>query len=165
MNVEKIVNRYVRKKKRYDEITKQYQEYKQEFEEAMTQHFDSLGRSRKNVEIKEGDETIRVTKVEPTTIEWDKEKLRRKVPIKFHKQIFKKRYEITDYAGLVQYLKKVGANPAIFKQYVTAEESVDIDAIDHLGEIGAIGVNEIKGCYNVKVRKPSFRIHIKKTKK
>ena len=81
-----------------------------------------------------------------------------------HKAVFKKRYEITDFVGLVKYLKACGVDPNVFKMYVTSEESVDVDALDKLSDQGKIGVNNIAGCYFVKCQKPYFTVTVKRGK-
>ena len=159
------VRRFSKIQERFKQFKKQYDGEKEEFESEMLTYFDKNGGGRKfECETLSGDNVICVTKTERTSIEWDEDKLKIKVPKELHKYIFKKRYEIVDYRGLVRYLKSLGADPEIFKTFVTSETVFDESAIDMLDNKGLLTLNNIKGCYRVKCQKPYFTVTVKKGK-
>lgn len=166
MYIQSVVQKFAAKHKRFKEVEAKFGKYKAEFENTMLEYFDSVCQGKKSITFNVGNElapngTVRVTKVEKTSIEWDTDKLKKKLPKLALKKVFKKRYVITDYASLVRYLKSIGADPSVFKLYVTSEEVFDADAIESLSNTGEIGINNIKGCYFVKCQKPYFTVTIK----
>lgn len=164
-DIDAIVRRFAKYQSKFKEFEKVFKAQKEEFESEMLIHFDKMGGGRKTFETAalNGD-TIKVTKTERTTIEWDEDKLRQRVPKELHKYIFKKRYEIVNYRGLVRYLKSLGADPEIFKMYVAAETVFDADAIDQLDNKGLLTLSNIKGCYRVRCQKPYFTVTVKQGK-
>lgn len=164
-DIDAIVRRFAKYQSKFKEFERAFKAQKEEFESEMLVHFDKMGGGRKTFETAalNGD-TIKVTKTERTTIEWDEDKLRQRVPKELHKYIFKKRYEIVDYRGLVKYLKSLGADPEVFKLYVAAETVFDADAIDQLDNKGLLTLSNIKGCYRVRCQKPYFTVTVKQGK-
>lgn len=153
---------FIEKKQKYDRATKQFGEYKAEFEEAMEACFEhELAGSRKNITVDIGEKTVTVTRVAKTTIEWFADKLRQHVTKEVFSQCVKKRYEITDMKGLTRYLKSCGVDPKIFKQFISVEEIVDSDAIDRASERGLLETRDIRGCYLVHCSKPYYQVRVK----
>ena len=160
------IRRFAKRQSEFKDFEKQFKAEKVEFEEEMLAYFDRLGGNRKTLECESfnGSEKIRVVKTERTSIEWDEDKLRQRIPKELHKYIFKKRYEITDWHGLVKYLKSLGASPDVVKTYVSTETEFDPNAIDELDNRGLLTLNNIKGCYRVNCQKPYFTVTVKKGK-
>lgn len=154
---------FAEKKRRYDKATKQFGEYKAEFEEAMEECFEhELAGTRKNITVDVDGKSITVTRVAKTTIEWFADKLRQHVMKEVFSQCVKKRYEISDMKGLTRYLKSCGVDPKIFKQFISVEEVIDPDAIDRVSERGLLETRDIRGCYLVHCSKPYYQIRVKK---
>lgn len=155
---------YYRKKRKFEEVKQKYEQIKAEFEMAMLELTDAM--DSKNVSFKpdklSNGERLVVRKVEKTSIEWDADKLESKLPKSVAKKVIKKQYRITDMQGLIEYLKACNVNPQIFKKYIAIERTVDVKAVDQLGELGEISVQQISGCYVVKCHKPYFTLSVKK---
>lgn len=153
---------FIEKKQKYDRATKQFGEYKAEFEEAMEACFEhELAGTRKNITVDVGGKSITVTRVAKTTIEWFADKLRQHVTKEVFSQCVKKRYEIIDMKGLTRYLKSCGVDPKVFKQFIAVEEIVDSDAIDRASERGLLETRDIRGCYLVHCSKPYYQVRVK----
>ena len=156
---------YYREKQKFEKVKKQYEELKEQFETEMVELTDTVGKKKVSFEsdnLINGDETLSVRKVEKTSIEWDADKLERKLPKSVAKKVIKKKYTIADMKGLVTYLKSCGVDPKVFKRYLAIERTVDVKAIDQLGNVGEISVQQISGCYIVKCHKPYFTLSVKK---
>ena len=105
---------------------------------------------------------LTVKMVERTTIEWDAEKLEKKLTKPIASKVIKKQYRITDMKGLARYLQSCGVDVDVFKKYITIDKAVDQKEVDRLGELGQITVQDIRGCYIVKCQKPYFTLSLKR---
>lgn len=104
---------------------------------------------------------LSVSKIERTSIEWDADKLSERLPKSVARKVIRKQYKIANMSGLVGYLKSCGVDPKQFAKYLTAEQTVDQQAIDRLGELGEITSKDINGCYTVRCQKPYFKLSLK----
>ena len=109
---------------------------------------------------RKGDQKVvmSVKKIEPTSIVWDTDKLEQVLDKEVSKQVIEKTYEITDFVGLVAYLKTCGVSPKKFKEFVAVHKSVNEQSMDQLEAIGEIDRNAIEGCYTRKTKSDYLRI-------
>lgn len=146
-------------KKKYDSLQERFEERKKEFYGVMEEYFGKYGGAEASFyDDSKLQSRLSVRKVEKTTIEWDAEKLEKKVDKHIAKQIVKKQYRIVDMQGLTQYLKMCNVDPQVFKKFIAVDKSVDEKAIDRLGEVGEISVKQVSGCYTVKMQRPYYSI-------
>lgn len=137
----------------------QYQQQCAQFNAIMDKYFDKLAGNRKNAVFKDTNgDTLTVTRVAPTSIRWLPDKLKKRVTKPMWKKLVKKKYEIVDINGLVQYLKSCGVDPVIFKGYIEVTETVDPEAIERLGDLGELTPHNIAGCYIVECSKTYYRL-------
>lgn len=156
---------YYLKEQKFKKVKKQYEELKEQFEAEMLELTDTLGGKRVSFESNSFAEdcgTLTVHRVERTSIEWDADKLERRLPKSVAKKVIKKKYTIANMKGLVDYLKSHGVDPKVFKKYLAIERTVDVRAVDQLGNLGEISAQQISGCYIVKCQKPYFTLSVKK---
>lgn len=154
---------FFHQKEEYDQSRKEFDKQKKEFYEIMGEYFDKNGGSSAKFDDDGfADGQLIVKKVERTSIEWDAEKLEKKVEKSIAKQVVKKQYRISDMQGLIRYLKTCGVDPTIFKKFVIVDKTVDEKAVNRLGDIGQLTVRQIAGCYTVKSQKPYFTTQVKK---
>lgn len=155
----RVIELFVNAKRQLKEAEQSVKFYKASFEDAMSNYFSStLAGNKKRASFVIKGNKINITKVDRTTIVWDEEKLKKRLPKNVRQMVFKKQYSIVDYAGLVKYLKSLGADPNVFKMFVVSEERFDPDEIDRLSDLGYIGVNNIKGCYKVVIGKSYYTV-------
>lgn len=117
--------------------------------------FESDGEAR-NTEIK-------VTKVSPKKVIWKPEILKRIIGRKRAARVIEKRYEISDFAGLVEYLKTCGVDPKQFKSFLTVSETVNEKALDNLfdlGELQDVDEADLQDCYTVELKPSYFRVSV-----
>lgn len=155
---------FFRKQQALKEQQKELDQLKSEFEPQMEEYFSELGAKRVVFEGDQLDGTsnLVVRMVERTSIEWNADKLEKRVPKSVARQVIKKHYWIDNMPGLIEYLKYCGVDPKIFKQFVRAEKYVDQKEVDRLSDLGLISVRNISGCYYVKCQKPYFTFTVKK---
>lgn len=165
MMVETIVRQYIAARDMVKQAEASFANIKTQLNSAMDDYFANAlnGDKKRAVFDNINGKTVYVTKTERVAIEWDTDKLKKRLPKKARDAVFKKRYIITDYRGLVKYLKSIGASPEVFKLYVAAEETFDESAIEKLSDIGAIGVDNIKGCYKVNCPKARYTVITKRS--
>lgn len=113
---------------------------------------------------KEGDELalkpqlFRVTKSRSRKIVFTVEGLKKVLSKEFQKKVIRKRYEITNFDGLKEYLKSCGVDPKVFKKFICVTESVDEEKMEHLYALGYINIKDLKGSYELKESKESITV-------
>lgn len=151
---------FFHQKEEFDQTKKEFEEAKKQFEEIMLEYMKGKSATFESDGFTDGQ--LVVKKVEKTSIEWDAEKLEKRVEKSVAKQVIKKQYRITDMQGLIQYLRSCGVDPKIFKKFLLVDKTVDEKAVDRLGDTGELTVKQISGCYLVKSQKPYFTTSVKK---
>lgn len=154
---------FFQKQQKMKQLQKKLDVVKQEFEDAMEELFGKMG--GKSISFGgsiNGNEVLKVNRIEKTSIVWDAEKLSKRLPKSIARKCIRKKYHIQNMPGLVEYLKSCGVDPKEFKKYLSVEMTVDQDEVDRLGDIGQISVKNISGCYIVKCQKPYFTTSVKK---
>lgn len=101
---------------------------------------------------------LKVTRVRTKKVIWLIGKLKKSLPPDKYKQIVNREYVITDYQGLVKYLKKCGVDPKKFKKFISVEEELDEKKLDFLYETGIINRKELDGTYELKVGEPYIKL-------
>lgn len=151
-------------KEEHDQNQKEFDERKKSFYESMDEFF-LLSNGGSSMKFDDDGFTggqLVVKKVEKTSIEWDAEKLEKRVEKSIAKQVIKKQYRISDMQGLIQYLRSCGVDPTIFKKFILVDKTVDEKAVDRLGDTGQLTVKQISGCYTIRSQKPYFTVSVKK---
>lgn len=143
-------------KEEFDKRQKEFEEQKKSFYETMSEYFSNNGSSSIKFRNESGFGQLSIKKIDKSLIEWDVEKLEKRIGKSIAKQIIKKKYYISDMYGLTTYLKSCGVDPKIFKRFIVVEKTVDENAVDRLGDTGMLSVDQITGCYSVKSQKPYY---------
>jgi hypothetical protein len=110
------------------------------------------------MDVNLGDLNVNVKRIQKTSVIFDGLKLHKRLPKKLSDIVVRKRRIISDYPGLVKYLKSIGADPKIFKSFIETEYSVDNSSINQLSELGEISMDDLSGCYELKRQKPFYKV-------
>lgn len=158
------VLKFFQRKQKFDNVTTQFNEIKQQFYDDMEDYFQANGIVDKlSFESDELDgKAMTVIRVQTTSIKFNPDKLEKAIGAECAKQVIRKSYEITDMSALIVYLKECGVDPKVFKSFVTVSKKVDTKALDNLEELGKVTAEQIKGCYSVNVNSPYFKIAVGK---
>lgn len=92
----------------------------------------------------------RATVVQQKKVIFNPDMVEQVVDKKVFNQICIKKYEITDYEGLVQYVKELGGDPSKFKSFISCDKTIDNKKVNQLSDVGDIGLDALEGCYTVK---------------
>lgn len=95
------------------------------------------------------DKVINLCVVEPCKIIWDTNKLKQKLDKDIYETVVDRQITITDYAGMVELLKRHKVNPKEFKQLIHVKETVLQEEIDNCAEMGWVDMKQLKGAYKV----------------
>ena len=106
----------------------------------------------------EGQFYYKATSVKPKKIEWNMDVLQQVLDKKIFNQICNKKYTIIDYEGLANYLKTIGADPKVFKNFISCEKTMNDKMLNQLSELGEITENDLKGCYTVTDKEQYVRV-------
>lgn len=167
-DVEKAtVNFYIAQQDK-KKIDSEYNKKKSEYYAIMNQAFESgmFGDEVSSVEFDETIETddgvksfmFRSTRIIPTTIVWDVEALKKKLPKDVAKKVIKRNRNLFDIAGLAAYVKQIGGDPKVFWSFFDTEEYVDNDEMNQASDLGEIEDSDIIGCYSVTTKSESYRV-------
>lgn len=106
-------------------------------------------------------QTVTATQIVSTKIVWNIPILKRVLGKKLAKKCISKKYEIVDFAGMVEYLKALGAKPDEFSQFLNVTEGVNEKQLDKLSDLGVIALDDMRECYEVRQSQPYFKITVK----
>ena len=158
---------YFNKQRRFKKIKDDMEIIKKSFYEAMEDYF-QCNELEDSVTIKydcyANEGGLVVKRVQPKTIEFDANKLEKRIGKELAKDVIVKSYTIDDMNGLIAYLKECGVDPNIFKSFVNVEKKVNQKQLDNLYELGKIDENDIEGCFTVNARSPYFTVNLAKEK-
>lgn len=159
----KKIDLFFEKQEKFKDIEKKFKKLKSDLNEELEDYFQNTdtksGESFTNSEF-ETDKCI-AKRVQRTIIDFDVDKLEKalkKVDKQIANAIINKKYEIYDIEGFIAYLKDLGADPKVFKSFLTIQKSVDKDELDRLSDLGKVTVDKISGCYNVTKGKAYYTV-------
>ena len=157
--VSEAVKTFYEKKKKFDSISKAFDKMKADFYKTM----ETAGVDSFELEMHSEDDTqpkvISVKRIQNKSVVFDDEKLAKKLlSLNAGLDAITKTYVITDYAGLVTYLKECGVDPKVFRRFVETRYSVDKDNIKQMYELGQLSLESLEGCFEVKLQKPYYKI-------
>lgn len=159
--VAKLISDYHNKKKQIDKLNSEFSKVKKQFYQQLEEiDVDSV----KVLNMDDLTEELFATRVQPTTITFDVDKVEKKIGKKRAEAIITKEYTINDFQGLVKYLQSCGVNPRVFKKYIDVDKQIDKDKLDNLSELGLLSLDDLSGAYSVKVNNPFYRITANKIK-
>lgn len=163
--VTSIVKEYYEHKYSIDSLKAEFDDVKESFSKIMGICFDDISEDGKHVFIEcEGidNERFIITRIISSKVSWDINKLKKVIPKKYRKSVIKKKYNVTDWQGMFQYLKNVGIDFDEFKKYLDCEEYVLEPSIDKLIDLGYIDSDSVKDCSIVVTKEPQYRVSKKK---
>lgn len=157
---------FFQKQKKFKQIQTRFGEIKADFYNDMEDYFRCNGIDNKLTidcdEYVEGNQTLVVTRVQSSKIEFNPDKLERALGKELSENVIQKHYEINDMIGLITYLKESGVNPKVFKSFISIRKTVNTKELDRLEELGMITAEQVKGCYTIKSQNPYFTVNIGK---
>ena len=160
-----IVKEYYEHKYSIDSLKIEFDDVKEKLSKIMNMCFDDISDDGKHIFIEsEGidDDKFVVTRIISSKVTWDINKLKKVIPKKYRKSIIKKKYQVTDWQGMFQYLKDIGVDFDEFKKYLDCEEYVLESSIDKLIDLGYVDSDSIKECSIVETKEPQYRVSKKK---
>lgn len=159
----KKIDLFFEKQEKFKDIEKKFKKLKSDLNEELEDYFQNTdtksGESFTNSEF-ETDKCI-AKRVQATSIVFDVDKLEKalkKIDKQIANAVIVKKCEIYDVEGFIAYLKELGADPKIFKSFLTVQKSVDKDELNRLSELGKITVDKISGCYTVEKKNPYYTV-------
>ena len=87
----------------------------------------------------------KATSVKPKKIEWNMDVLQQVLDKDIFDQICNKKYTIINYAGLIHYLKNLGADPKKVKTFIQCEKTMNDKMLNQLSELGEITEKDLEG--------------------
>lgn len=124
-------------------------------------HLESKILKKLNASIANNSESeIVIQKIQKSNVKFDANKLEKVLDKPLRKRVINKTYEVSDISGLIAYLKELGADPEIFKSFLTISKSVNIRELENLESLGEISLDELKGTYTVNTSKPYFTFRV-----
>lgn len=90
---------------------------------------------------------------ERTTINYDVEKITKKLGKKVSSLFISKEYRIRDWDRFVCLMKQHGITPDVLRAYVSVDKKVDDKKLSKLYERGVVSLTDLQGCYEATVSK------------
>ena len=101
---------------------------------------------------------LKATFVENKKVDFNVEMIEQIVDKDLFEEFVDKTYTISNYEGLVNYLKTLGANPKVFKEFIHCEKQINKSKLNQLSELGDISLDELEGCYSVSITSSYIKI-------
>lgn len=105
---------------------------------------------------------VTVKRCQSVSIQFDADKLEKKLNKEYCQEIISKKYEVQDITGLIEYLKTCGVNPKKFKSFINVTKSVDQSKLDQLFLTGKLSEKDVDGCYTTEKKNPYYTVTTKK---
>lgn len=160
--VEDMVKWYYGVKLSRDTSERYFQDAKLDFNTCMERYFDIIANEDGKVEVDVEDiknvKKIIVTKVTPSNIKWDCDKLKKLLNKEEKKLVIQKHYTVVNWVGLFDLLKKSGVDFKEFLKYVEVKESVRENQLDKLIELGKLDEEEVKDCGLVNIKYSYYKL-------
>lgn len=143
-------------------VERNFQDAKLDFNKCMERYFDISANEDGKIEVDIEDvknvKKVIVTKITPSKVEWDFEKLKQLLSQKERKLVIQKHYQVINWKGLFDLLKESGVDFKEFLKYVEVTETVRDTQLDKLIELGAVDEEEVKACSSVKLKGSYYRL-------
>lgn len=159
-----LVQNFFKKQMKFKEVQAQFDKIKKQFNSEMEDFFkcENIDKSVVFSSNNFAEEKLVVNRIQKSNVEFNVDKLEKKVDKKIAKQIIIKHYEIIDIDALIAYLKECNVDPRIFKSFLNVSKTIDVNELERLEELGKITAEQVKGCYTVKHQNPYFTVSMKK---
>lgn len=157
------IQKFFEKQIKFKNVQAQYNELKAQFNSDMEDFFKLEGID-KSMEFSCNEpigDILVVNRIQKSNVEFNPDKLEKKLGKGISKQIIVKKYEVIDMEALIAYLKECNVDPNIFRSFLNITKTIDMKELDRLGDLGKITEEQLKGCYIVKKQKPYFTITMK----
>jgi len=146
-------------KKLNDDEKKHQEEYKTNKKMYEEKIIKFLGKkNEKSYDFTQSNRRLKATFIENKKVDFNVEMIEQIVDKDLFEEFVEKTYTISDYEGLVKYLKSLGANPKVFKEFIHCEKQVNKNKLNQLSELGDISLDDLNGCYNVSVTSSYIKI-------
>ena len=160
--VDSMIKWYRDIKNNHDVVERAFNDAKHDFNCCMEKYFDEVANEDGKVEVDIGDiknvKKLIVTKVTPSTVNWDVKKLKCLLNKKEQKLVIHKHYQVTNWRGLFDLLRESGVDFQEFLKYVEVTEIVDDKQLDKLIELGMIDEEGVKECSSVKLKSTYYKL-------
>lgn len=100
--------------------------------------------------------------VEQKSVIYDAQRIYKRIGKENGEAVVKKEYRVSDMQGLIELLKRHKINPKEFKKFIDVSYSLDESKLEKLYELGYVKKEDLKGCYEVKKRKPYLYVKAKR---
>jgi hypothetical protein len=102
-----------------------------------------------HLDVEQTDLKIRLQATSRTTITYDAEKLKRKLPKRILAEVIGRKYVVSDMDTLKEVMKEYGVPAEMVRACFEVTEFVDKKRMDDLYEQGHIKTEQIDGCYTL----------------
>lgn len=152
----RLLQNYLTAQETFERAKRVFEEQKREFYANCEEYYNANGQQKTYAF-----DGLSMTRIQKVLITFDIPALERALPKEHRDDVIVKSYTISDFDGLVKYLKSIGADPRVFKTFLTVSKAVDEKALDQLEAVGKIDARTLENCYTVHKKDPYFTIRSK----
>lgn len=157
-STKELVRDFAEAQQEFDAAKKKFDGIKGEFYDRYEKAYNSEGLSQ--TESYDNGHYV-VTRVQKVSISFDVPKLEKLLTKDQALQVIDKTYTVADITGLIKYMKSLGADPMVFKSFLSVSKAVNEKALDQLEAIGELDGKSLENCYTVTKKAPYFRLRVK----
>lgn len=163
------VRKFWEKKKQKEQSDRAFDASKEAFYEDMDEYF-KRNKKEQSVEFKfstsayhqdESVPTLRVQRIEPTSVEFDAVALEKVLGKKRAKKVITKSYEIADWAMFVKLMKRYGVPVNQVAKLLKVQRKVNekaLEQLDAIGELDDVDSEDLMDCSHVKRKSRYYKL-------
>lgn len=155
---------YYSEKKTNEACNSSFEQVKIDFKNVMERYFDKFKNDDGKIELDvTGEQYSDITKiilsrVQPTKVTWNIQKLNELLDKKQKQLVIQKNYQVNDWPGFLNFLKDSGLKFSDIKKFISIEDSVRVNQLDKLIDLGLVDEEEVKKCSDIKLSPAYYTI-------
>lgn len=135
---------------------------KADFYSEMDELYDTGSFDGKSYGVSDEGVDYSVTRVVRRKVEYDIDKMKKKLPVDVISEVVEKQVLVTDYNLLAKYVKSLGGSAPKLKSMLHVDESVNEKRLDELSELGEFDDSLMEGCFSISESEPTYQLRVKK---
>lgn len=160
----KMLSVFQFKKKEIDDLTKSFNSLKKLSYKTFDEFFEHIkynGNDNKTIRFDYENQTLTLTQVVKTRIEFDYSKLQKKLDKDVLKEITDTKVEVIDIEGLIKVMKANGVKMSDVQHTLNITKTINEQKLNEMESVGTIKRKDIEGCYEVKQGSPYYQVRQK----
>lgn len=150
VDVRNAVLEYLDRQAKFKQAEAEFNRYKKEFYGNVRKFMERKG--NKSFVFRDGsNRKFSVSDVRPTKVTFDASKVRKALSEDVCEAVIVRDVRVEDMDGFLQYMEQIGADMPLVESFMQVQETVDQEELNDMVETGKVNMEDLEGCYELKV--------------